>query len=174
MNDVPTLKQIETGKINTDLEAAGFNRTKALAVVALKIAGASFDTIAKDQGYSSALAARQAYERILAETVDEEKDLPRARQLQNARLSRLLQSTWRKAIDDKHADHLAYVRTALAIIDRQNKMNGWDTPTQVNVAVTPQMEQIEAWAARMAAEVTGEEIVIEADLFDEHDDPVHQ
>lgn len=141
--------------------------TKALAVVTLKMAGATFADIARELEYESPQTARLAYERILAETVDEDVDLPRARALQNARMSRLLQSLWRRATNDKDPDHLAYNRQALDVIRSMNKMNAYDLPTQVDVKITPTMAAIEAWAADFAARLTGEdEIVIEADIFE--------
>lgn len=140
--------------------------TKALAVVTLKMSGASFVDIARELEYESPQTAKAAYERILAESVDENVDLPRARALQNARMSRLLQSLWRKALDDKHPDHLAYNRQALDTIRAMNKMNAIDLPTQVEVKVTPSMAAIEAWAADFARQVTGDEITVEADIFE--------
>lgn len=173
----PSLEEIEAGKINPDLRKRATrnpggrdnddNPTRAMSVVALKVAGASFATIAEELGYASPTRAREVYERALAESVDEDTDLVRARALQNTRLDRLLMSVWPKANNSKHPDHLAYVRTALALIDRKNKMNGYDMPVQVDVRHTAAIEEIEAWAVQAAAQITGSEQQPEASIFDD-------
>jgi hypothetical protein len=147
------------------------NPTRAMAVVAMKMAGASFASIAGELGYASAGRAQNVYERALAASVDMDTDLTRARTLQVKRLDRLLMSVWEKAINPKHRDHILYASTALKIIDRTSKLQGLDAPVQVNMTHSASYEDIERWASKMASIASPDEIVVEADIFDEQDAP---
>lgn len=163
----PSLESIERG-MNRDLEKTDDEGgpTRAAAAVALRIAGASFTSIAKELGYSSAYRARQAFERSLAESisVDAEDDLAKVRYLNGRRLERLLQSLWGRATNPRDVDHLAYARTALAVIDRHSKLMGTDAPQQM-VVHTPSANEVEAWIVGMVNQVKGD-AVGEADIIE--------
>jgi hypothetical protein len=168
----PSLEDIEKGEINRDLTRVSRNPgardnddnpTRASAAVALKLAGASFEAIAKELQYADAYRARVAVERALAESVPLE-DVDQLRGLMGRRLERLLQSTWRRAINDRDPDHLQYVRTSLAIIDRHARLRGLDSPQQVQIT-TPQNHEVQRWIEQMAAKVV-EQTAEEADIID--------
>jgi hypothetical protein len=82
------------------------------------------------------------------------------------RLDRLLQSVWGPATDAKHREHLAYNRTALAIVDRMTKLHGADAPQRLEVS-TPDAERKEAWLRLAMQQVGGLEMIEEeADIID--------
>ena len=150
-------------RANADLRLRD-RATRQEAAVALRIAGASYSEIARTLEYASAALARQAVERSLATTVGgESRD--QLRFIEARRLERLLRSLWGKATDEHDEEHLAAVRTAVAIIDRHARLYGLDAPQEM-VVYTPAATEIEAWVSRMAAQVRGE-LPAEADIIGE-------
>lgn len=143
----------------------GDNPTKAAAAVALRMAGADFASIAEELKYSNATAARNAYERALASVASDPKDLEHQRMLTHMRLERLLLSVWETANDPKHPDQIAYVRSALSIIDRHARLLGIDAPQQM-VVHTPDARQVTEWVQVMLKQVTNGEVVAESDIID--------
>lgn len=158
-------------KANADLEAKD-RTSRQEAAVTLRLAGANYSQIAETLGYASATLARQAVERSLAASSGED-DRTKLRQVEANRLERILQSLWRKATNDKDEQHLAYARTALAVIDRHIRLVGADTPQEM-VVYNPAGAEIEAWVANVVSKVQGdmpEEFdIIEGQISD--DDPV--
>lgn len=140
--------------------------SRALAAVALRLAGASYSAIAEIHELGSATIARQVVEEALAASVNEQKDIPKMRALTSLRLERLLQSVWGPATDPKHKDHLNYSRTALALVDRISRLHGTDAAQRIEVS-TPDLERKEAWL-RLALEKVGglDGIEEEADIID--------
>jgi hypothetical protein len=128
--------------------------TRTQAAVAMKIKGAPYSKIAKTLGYVSATQARQAVERALAESVGP-GDRQQQRFLESRRLERLLQSVFKKATDDEDPEHLAYVRAALAIIDRHARLVGADAPQEM-VVYNPSQREMDEWIATMVKQVHGE------------------
>jgi hypothetical protein len=137
-------------------------KARAEAAVAMKIAGATYTEIAKVIPYSSASVARQAVERSLAATVGDE-DRAQMRLLESKRLERLLRSVWGRATNSSDAEHLSYVRAALALIDRHARLHGLDAPTQM-VVYSPAQSEIEAWVAGMSRQVVSG-LPLEADII---------
>lgn len=146
---------------NKDLTAKDRN-SRQEAAVAMRIAGATYSEIARMLDYSSGTHARQAVERSLASTAGTQ-DRDQLRYVEARRLERLLRSLWRKATDDTCDEHLAAVRTAVAVIDRHAKLYGLDAPQEM-VVYTPAASEIEAWVATMAKQVRGE-LPEEADII---------
>jgi hypothetical protein len=138
-------------------------KARAEAAVALKIAGATYTDIAKTLDYSSASIARQAVERSLAATAGTE-DRAKMRLLESKRLERLLRSVWKRATDPADAEHLSYVRAALALIDRHSRLHGLDAPQQM-VVYSPAQSEIEAWVAGMSRQVVAG-MPLEADIIE--------
>lgn len=135
---------------------------RAEAAVALRLAGATYPEIANTCGYTDAFHARQAVERVLAASVGEDgRDQLRA--VEGKRLERLLRSTWKRATDPGDTEHLAYVRAALALIDRHVRLFGLDAPQQM-VVYSPAQGEIEAWVAGMARTVVAD-LPTEADII---------
>lgn len=137
-------------------------KARAEAAVALRLAGATYTDVAKTLGYSSAVVARQAVERSLAATAGDE-DRAKMRLLESKRLERLLRSVWSRATDPSDAEHLPYVRAALALIDRHARLYGLDAPTQM-VVYSPAQSEIEAWVAGMSRQVVAG-LPLEADII---------
>lgn len=140
--------------------------SQARSALALRLAGASYESIAKTVGYQSANAAKRAVEGILEDTVNESRDLPQLRELTGRRIERLLRSVWAKATDEESADHLAYVRTALALIDRHARLMGVDAPQRLEVS-TPDTEAKERWIRGMIEKLNPESASREVDDLDE-------
>lgn len=173
----PTDKQIAKGELNPHLNPRSThqgngrgkddddNPTRAMAAVALRLGGAGYATIAAQLGYASERRVRDVIERALAESVDNAEDTAHMRQVQHARLERMLTSVWTRANNPKDPDHLAYSARALAIIDRENKMLGLDMPTEVTMHHVPELTQVKAWVEGMAARLAGEPQVVEAEIL---------
>lgn len=147
---------------NADLTMAEAD-TKAQGALLLSIAGASWTEIARQQGYSSPTHARLAVERALAEAVGPE-DRAKARELQDRRYKRLLQSVMGKAIDPTDRDHLAYNARALAIVDRISVLNGLNAPQQVQI--TPTDQYLHEYLQKFLPEAQRDRDAAEADILD--------
>lgn len=160
-------KAIESGTDpNADLKMGRDDSpTTAEAGVALKLAGASYSTIAKTLGYSSAYRARQAVEQVLANSADSPEDRDKMRELTARRYDRLLQSVMGKAVDPRSPDHLAYNARALAIVDRIGKLWGVEAPAQVQVSVSD--KRIEEYINQMRPLAQAQNEAEEHDLVDE-------
>lgn len=138
--------------------------TRSAAALQLRIDGASFSDIAKVMEFKDAQAARRAVEAALANEARAVDDVDKMRWLEARRLERLLSSLMTRATNPKDRDHLAYSRTALAVIDRHIKLYGLDMPSKVNVTYSPATDQIEEWVQRMTEQMHGP--VVEADIVD--------
>lgn len=117
--------------------------TRALNALALHLAGANDTQIMRQLGFSSAAQARTSWERALADTVSTE-DRDKARKTELARLDRLQQSWWSKAIDPKSAEQGTASRMVLSFMERRARMLGLDAPTRVDV-YTPSAQEIIAY-----------------------------
>jgi len=120
------------------------------AVTALKLAGASFSEIADSLGLSSPQEALTLYLADLSTRVND-NDRAVLRAEANARLERLLRSTWRKATTERDPEHLAAVRVAQGLVDRIIKLNGLDAPTEI-VVHSPTVSEIDQWVATVLAQ----------------------
>jgi hypothetical protein len=129
------------------------------AAVALRLGGATYGQVADILGYETPAIAQKEVERALAGVLNT-ADADIMRQMMDARMERLLQSCWPKALDSSRADHIAYVRTVLAILERQARLHGLDAPTE-HVVYTPTTEQIQ----QLADSMRGHPKVIEADVL---------
>jgi len=145
------------------LEAA----QQAAKAISLRMAGASYEAIAKELGYNSLQAAHAAVMRTLDRTLEEPAE--QYRKIMIARLNRMLQSLWKKAIVDR--DLQAHDRV-LRIIQQLSKITGLDmtpqfalqadtinlqqnTQTNINVAAVDLTklteDQLERYNASLAA-----------------------
>lgn len=178
--EAPPLSEAELAKANTDLDAP--DRTaRGNAAVAMRIAGATYTDIARTLEYTSPTHARQAVERSLAASAGEE-GRDQMRFLEARRLERILRGLWPKATSDKiigkngqefdNPDHLAYARTAIAVIDRHARLYGLDAPQEM-IVYNPSGAELEAWVANMSRQVHGE-LPEEYDIIEGHaiDNPI--
>jgi|GEM_PF-4449448 len=148
------------------------NPSRAKATVALRLSGAGFADIAEIEGFASASVARKVFEESLAASLTED-DLQHLRSLTDARLNRLMQSIWPKAINQKNPEQLAFLRAALSISDRLERLHGIAAPQRVEV-YTPderaKQEWLEAALARIGpAGALSEEDIIDAEVVGDDD-----
>ena len=91
------------------------------AAVALRLRGATYQDICDTLGYETPGIAQREVEKTLAALAPPE-DADMLRSVMDARLEKLLLSCWRMATDPSSNDHLGYVRTALAIMERSARL----------------------------------------------------
>jgi len=119
---------------------------KAASALQLKIAGATWDEIATLVGYPTGHHAQIATEKALEKELRTEGSQAYMRTIAGQRLERLIRSTWKKAIDENHPEHLVAVDRARQLIDRHAKLYGLDAPTEV-VVHSPTRDELERWVA---------------------------
>lgn len=136
------MEETELATANSDLDLKD-SASRMEAAIAMRVHGANYSEIARICGYTNVHYARQAVERGLASTVDTEgKEMRRT--LESRRLERLMRSVMRRATDEQDEQHLGYVRTALALIDRHARLWGLDAPQEM-VLYNPSASEIDAW-----------------------------
>ncbi len=128
--------------------------------VQLRIAGASWETIARQCGYASRGAANTDVTRAMeAATAEATRNADVLRQLELTRLDRLQRAVWAEAIKgDGDA-----IRTVLGIIDRRCKLLGLSAPSKVEVVT---LGAIEAEIQRLEEEQAGLGDLDPADLVE--------
>lgn len=138
--------------------------TRAAAAVAMRIDGAGFADIAKVLDYSSPARAQRAIEEAVSLQAGSPEEIEHIRWLNSRRLERILTSVMTRATNPADADHLAYARMAVVLVDRHLRLWGADNPTQMKVTVTPTALAIEEWVTQAARQVYG--VADEADILD--------
>lgn len=145
---------------------------KANAAVQLRIAGASWDEIAEALGYPTARQALVATEKALERELQTEGSQKHMRALAGRRLERLLRSTWPKATNPEHPEHLQAIAKARDVIDRHAKLFGYDAPAEI-IVHNPTAAELESWVARVVqAEVPAlqEANIFDAEVIDEYEE----
>ena len=94
----------------------------------LRIAGASFQTIADRLGYSGPQGAYEAVKSALDATIREPAD--ELRKVDLERLERMLLGIWQQAIQGHHGA----IDKALKLLERRAKLLGLDAPTKLTGA----------------------------------------
>jgi hypothetical protein len=110
------------------ISRAALARKREAEALALRLAGATFEDIARQLGLSARQVAKDAYERALnrlAPIADREK----ARALEAARLDRLQLVHWQKAL----AGDADATQAVLGIMARRARLLGLDAPVDVNL-----------------------------------------
>lgn len=162
---LPSEKALEVA--NADLDTKD-RASRQEAAVAMRIAGATYSEIAKVLEYASPSLARQAVERSIAATTGTPESREHQRFLESRRLERLLRSLWNKATNEDHEEHLAAIRTAVALIDRHSRLNGLDQPSEM-IVYTPAQEEIQRWVAMVTEQTRGqlpeEEDILEGEVI---------
>lgn len=156
------------GDLNPDLVEKD-RQSRVESAIALRAAGANYSEIAELLGYATVAQARQAVERGLASTVTVESR-EEVRKLILRRTDRLLRSVYSKATKEDHPEHLAAVRTALAILDRQARLVGADAPQEVAVytpTAAEMAEFIKRQGERMRQGLPKEVDIIEGEVLDD-------
>ncbi len=183
--EVPRYIEEEAGEIGTPGEArrrALAKRvrdmdppTRAAAAVRLAVQGASYPDIAQVLDYRTPMEAKAAVWDAIADLNVDYDDVDRMRTLQAQRLDRLLYAVMPKATDTEHPEQVTYGRFALAILDRQAKLQGLDAAAAV-VVYTPTQKEIAAHAERVtqlmrtAAGAIEADIIIDAEIVEEAGD----
>lgn len=103
---------------------------KEKKVLELRLMGVTFDVIAQQVGYASPGSAHNAYKRALLRTLREPAE--ELRELEVARLDRLLSGIWTKALRGE----VSAVQAALKIMERRSKLLGLDAPQKIQAEVT--------------------------------------
>lgn len=125
---------------------------KALSVLQLKEMGYQFDEIADILNLPDEETAEVEFNKGLVRYLKEDPDsIARLRVLANRRLEWLLRSVWKKAIDPQHDEQMVAQQRALAIIDRHVKLYGLDSPSKVNIEISPSDEELNAFVATVLA-----------------------
>lgn len=155
-------------QIGSEADAAtveSMSNDKVRSALALWLAGAQPGEIASQLEMRSAAVATMAIERALAESVDETTDRGKLRVKQSLRLDKFLKAISPKALDPKHPEQLQAMRTALAIVDRQIRLQGVDAP-QEHIIHTPDSDEF-ARVITLAARGAGVELPKAVDPWDE-------
>lgn len=155
---------VEFDKKKRDAILASDAPTRSAAALQLRIDGASYSDIAKVLEFKDAAEARRSIETALSVEARAVDDVDKMRWMEARRLERLLSSLMTRATNPHDRDHLAYARTALAVVDRHIKLYGLDMPAKVNVTYSPATDQLEEWVSRMTELAHGP--IIEADIVD--------
>ena len=113
-NPVPAKRKISVGE-------------KTRRAMALKLAGASYASIAESLGYADASGARKAVMRGLESGLQENAN--ELRKIHYGRLEHLLMLLW----SDVNNKDLASMNTALSVMDRMTKLYGLDAPAELNI-----------------------------------------
>lgn len=103
---------------------------KERKVLELRLMGVTFDVIAQQVGYASPGSAHNAYKRALLRTLREPAQ--ELRELEVARLDKLLSSIWTKALRGE----IPAIQTSIKIMERRAKLLGLDVPVKIQAEVT--------------------------------------
>jgi hypothetical protein len=126
INDGTNGEQIEVSNPVQPKRAVSVGE-KTRRALALKLAGASYASIADSLGYSDASGARKAVMRGLESGMQENAN--ELRQIHYGRLEHLLMLLW----SDVNQKDLASMNTALSVMDRMTKLYGLDAPAELNI-----------------------------------------
>lgn len=99
-------------------------KLRASEALKLRIAGETFDSIAKQLGFSSRQGAFESVKSALRDTLREPAD--ELRSVDSERLDALWRKTYARAIDGD----LAAIQGCLKILDRRARLLGLDAPTK--------------------------------------------
>jgi len=113
-NPVPAKRNVSVGE-------------KTRRAMSLKLAGASYASIAESLGYADASGARKAVMRGLESGLQENAN--ELRQIHYGRLEHLLMLLW----SDVNNKDLASMNTALSVMDRMTRLYGLDAPEELTV-----------------------------------------
>jgi hypothetical protein len=103
---------------------------KERKVLELRLMGVTFDVIAQQVGYASPGSAHNAYKRALLRTLREPAQ--ELRELEVARLDKLLSSIWTEALRGE----IPAIQTSIKIMERRAKLLGLDVPVKIQAEVT--------------------------------------
>ncbi len=155
---------VSVSKGGAEAEAVRPRERKANTVVALRLAGYSWEEIAEVEGYPTGRAALVAFEGALEKEVKTSPEQQaKMRDLAGRRLERMLRAVWTKAIDAANPEQMTAQQRALAVIDRHAKLYGLDAPTQFIVS-NPTNDDLHAWVSQVMSQ--GGPVPDEGDIFD--------
>ncbi len=162
-------------------EAARRNRSSrdtAKAAAQMKLSGYQDWEIAEVLGYTSAGAARAAYEHVFAEAGDLDQDVPAARKHMSLQYDAVLKSLAPKALHTKirrkgpdgkmeeieNAEHLQYASAFVRVLDRKAVLLGLNAP-QVVQLTNPDAIEFQAVVHELL-ELQGHQDQGEGDIWD--------
>lgn len=136
--------------LNTELVKQD-RKNRDLAAVAMRVEGANYSTIAKMLDFPTPVAAREAVERALANSVGDD-DLGQMREIESRRLEKVLRAVMKRATNDKDPEQLNAAKVTLMVIDRHIKLRGLDTPTPM-VVYNPSTIEMQEWIEQMSQQI---------------------
>lgn len=146
-----------------DKEVIRARDRKANAAIQLRLEGCDWDEIAEAIGYPTGRAALVATERALEKELrTESKDA--MRKMADRRLTRLLQSVWKKAIDEESPEQMVAITKARELIADHRRLFGLDAPAEISLH-SPSEGEIAAWVAEVAKVKMPE--LEEGDIFED-------
>lgn len=147
-------------------------KLRAESALQLKMAGATWEEVARVVGYTTPRQAVLAVEKALSTELRKDPEAQaRMRALAGQRLERLLRGVWAKAIDPNSPEHLTAVAKAKDLVDRHIKLYGLDAPTEL-VVHTPTKAALEEWVDKIVGMGTPD--IEEPDIFDADWEEVEQ
>jgi hypothetical protein len=156
----------EPGSIDMARKVAAMDPpTRAAAAVQMAVDGAAYSDIAKVLDYETPAAAKKAVWAAIGDVTPDPHAVEQRREMMGRALGKLLSSCMRRATNPHDPDHTNYVRTTLAILDRQARLYGLDAPTTVQIH-TPTQREIDAYVdhvRQLRLEAAGD---LEADILD--------
>jgi hypothetical protein len=136
---------------------------KANAALELRKTGTSWADIAEVVGYPTGRHAQVAVEQALENDLKNPESQEFMRSLMGQRLDRLLRGVWKKAIAEKHPEHLLATTKARELIAQQTKLFGLDAPTEM-VVHSPSGAELDKWVSEVVKARTP--VLEEADIFE--------
>lgn len=155
-------KRVGTNKDVRDAET--MSEVMARGIVALWTRGANYPEIADEFGISVP-TARMAVERVLADSLDDNEDKTKQRARVGLQLDAFLRSVVDRSLDPDDDQQLAYLRTALQIVDRKARLLGLDAPVNIQLGL-PSKDELDQWVAAVA-QFNGTMPPVEGDPFKE-------
>lgn len=126
-------------------------KNRGIAAVALRVEGANYSQIAQVLEYPSSVAAREAVERTLANSVgDDDREIMRS--IESRRLEKVLRAVMRRAVNEDDPEQLNAAKVALMFIDRHIKLQGLDAP-QVMAVYSPSATEMQEWLEQASRQI---------------------
>jgi hypothetical protein len=144
------------------------NTKRTMAAVTLRMAGFSYNAIADELDFSTPRMARQTVIAAIANagSIEDNKTL---REIESARLDRLLASVWKKAIDPENDEQLQYNRRAAELIEQHTRLHGLNAPSVLAIT-NPDAEKFNAVLQELTRATQGD-VDPEGDIFELQEGP---
>lgn len=153
---VATADEIEVAESMKDTK-------RTLAAVNMRLAGFSYETIASQLEFNTPRMARQTVIAAIAGSASIE-DSKTLREIESARLDRLLASVWTRATNPNNPEQLQYNRRASEIIEQHTRLHGLNAPSVLAV-INPDAEKFSQVLDELKRATEGD-VDPEGDIFE--------